>query len=338
MVHIIEKRGTRGHGLIGQRKRIGKMMEKIRTFLAAALSLTLMVSLGACGTTDQEEGASQGGKSQTSSHPAAFDVSGIKKDPAIAAKVPASVAQDGKLTVGMETTYAPGEFMDEDGKTPIGYDVDLSKAIAKVMGLKAEMVSASFDSIIPAIGTKYDAGLSSFTITKERMGSVDFVTSFKAGTAFAVKKGNPSKIKADDMCGVKVGVQTGTIEEQEATDTLSAQCKAKGKKPVDVQSYKQQTDAATAVITGKVDVFYADSQVTGYAIKQTSGQLEQLGKDTDIVLQGIALKKGDTAMTEATQEALQKLIDDGVYAKILKNWGVQSGAVDKAEINPEVSN
>jgi len=311
-------------------------MGKIKAVLAAALSVTLLASIGACGTTDEADTSSASGKATTSSHPAAFDVSGIKKDPAIAAKVPESVSKDGKLTVGMETSYAPGEFMNEDGKTPIGYDVDLSNAIAKVMGLEGEMVSASFDTIIPAIGSKYDAGISSFTITKERMQSVDFVTTFKAGTAFAVKKGNPSKINPDDICGVKVGVQTGTIEEQQAADKISAECKAKGKKPVDVQSYKQQTDAATAVVNGKIDVFYADSQVTGYAIKQTDGQLEKLGKDTDIVLQGAALKKG-SGMAEATQAALQKLIDDGVYAKILKNWGVQSGAVEKAEINPAVS-
>ena len=312
------------------------MMGKMKAAAAAALSVALLASVGACGTTDEADKTGQGGKAETSSHPAAFDVSGIQKDPAIAAMVPESVAKDGKLTVGMETTYAPGEFMDEDGKTPIGYDVDLSKAIAKVMGLEGEMVSASFDTIIPAIGSKYDAGISSFTITKERMQSVDFVSTFKAGMAFAVKKGNPSKIDPNDICGAKVGVQTGTIEEQQATDTISADCKAKDKKPVDVQSYKQQTDAATAVVNGKIDVFYADSQVTGYAIKQTGGQLEKLGKDTDIVLQGAALKK-DSGMAEATQAAMQKLIDDGTYAKILKNWGVQSGAVEKAETNPAVS-
>lgn len=246
-------------------------MGKIKTLAAAALSLALMATAGGCGTSDEPQSAGKGGQA-ASSHPAPFNVDGIKKDDAIAAKVPSSVSSDGKLSVGMETTYAPGEFMDEDGKTPIGFDVDLSRAIAKVMGLEAEPVSAAFDAIIPAIGSKYDIGLSSFTITKDREKSVDFVTTFKAGTAYAVKKGNAGKFKTDDLCGTKIGAQTGTIEEQEA-DKMAAACKAKGGKALEVQSYKLQSDAATAVITGKIDIFYADSQVTGYAIKQSEGKL-----------------------------------------------------------------
>ncbi|AKV55479.1 Solute-binding protein of ABC transporter system [Bifidobacterium actinocoloniiforme DSM 22766] len=312
-------------------------MKSIKALGAAVISLALLASLGACGTTDEPSKSGGSGKDSSAlSHPTPYDVSGIKKDDAIASLVPQSVAGDGKFKVGMETTYAPGEFVDEDGKTPIGYDVDLSKALAQEMGLKPEMVSASFDSIIPSIGSKYDAGISSFTITKEREQAVDFVTSFKAGTAFAVKKGNPKKLQDSDLCGSKVGVQTGTMEEQGA-DKLSKECTAKGKKAIDVQSFKLQTDAATAVMTGKIDVFYADSQVTGYAIKQTGRNLEQLGKDSDVVVQGIALKKGDTQMVEATQKAMQKLIDDGTYGKIMDHWGVKSGAVDKAEVNPEVA-
>ncbi|RBP99897.1 ABC transporter substrate-binding protein [Bifidobacterium xylocopae] len=311
-------------------------MKSFKALGAALISVAMLAGLGACGTTDEPDKAAGSAKSPSaSSHPAPYDVSGIRKDERIAAMVPQSVAADGKFTVGMETTYAPGEFVDEDGKTPIGFDVDLSNALAKVMGLKPEMASASFDAIIPAIGSKYDAGISSFTITKEREQAVDFVTSFKAGTAFAVQKGNPKHLKADDLCGSKVGVQTGTMEEQGA-DKLGKACKAQGRKPIEVQSYKLQTDAATAVMTGKIDVFYADSQVTGYAIKQTGGKLEQLGKDSDVVLQGIAIKKGDTRMVDATQNAMQKLIDDGTYGKIMDHWGVKSGAVDKAEVNPAV--
>ena len=99
-------------------------------------------------------------------------------------------------------------------------------------------------------------------------------------------------------------------------------------------SSKLQTDAATNVVTGKADVFYADSPVAGYAISQTDGQLQALGKDEGSVKQGIAIAKNDDQTTKAVQKAVQKLMDDGTYMKILKHWGVQSGALDKAEINP----
>ena len=79
------------------------------------------------------------------------------------------MAGDGTLTVGTDTSYAPAEFLAEDGKTPVGFDVDLSKALAAVFGLKENAVSSTFDSIIPSVGSKYDIGISSFTVTKERM-------------------------------------------------------------------------------------------------------------------------------------------------------------------------
>ena len=167
------------------------------------------------------------------------------------------------------------------------------------------------------------------------MESVDFVSYFTAGMGYAVATGNPKNVDENDLCGLNVAVETGTVEE-EAINKTAKQCKADGKKDITIQSSKQQTDATTAVVTGKADVFFSDSPVVGYAIAQTDGQLEQLGKDFDEVPNAIAIKKGDSQTTEAVQKAMQKLMDDGTYTKILQHWGVESGALDKAEINPAV--
>ena len=168
--------------------------------------------------------------------------------------------------------------------------------------MDTEIVSSNFDTIIPAIGTKYDLGIAAFTITKERMQSVDFVSYFTAGMGYAVAKGNPKNVNPDDLCGLNVAVETGTVEEDAINETAK-QCKADGKKDITIQSSKQQTDATTAVVTGKADVFFADSPVVGYAIAQTEGQLEQLGKDFDSVPNAIAIKKSDSQTTDAVQKA-----------------------------------
>ena len=310
----------------------------IQSAAAAALSAAMLIAVAACGTTDGTDTASKSGdssKDSSSTSIQGFDTSSIQKDDEIAALLPDSVAGDGTLTVGTDTSYAPAEFLAEDGKTPVGFDVDLSKAIAAVFGLKEETISSTFDSIIPSVGSKYDLGISSFTVTKERMQAVDFVTYFKAGSTYVVQKGNPNKVDSSNLCGVKVAVQTGTTQEEEV-NKANEQCKADGKKDITIQSSKQQTDATTAVVTGKADVFFADSPVVGYAIAQTDGQLEQLGKGFDEVPNAIAIKKGDSQTTEAVQKAMQKLMDDGTYTKILQHWGVESGALDKAEINPAV--
>ena len=173
------------------------------------------------------------------------------------------------------------------------------------------------------------------TITEERLQSVDFVSYYRAGSTWAVQKGNPKKLDTSDMCGAKIAVQTGTVQEDEA-NKIAKGCKAD--KKAEVMSYKRQAEAATAVATGKADVFYADSPVAGYAIAQTDGELETLGKTEGIAPEGIVVKKGDQQMDEALQKALQKLIDDGTYMKILKYWGVQDGAISKPEINTPGTN
>ena len=307
----------------------------ITKLAAAALSATVLLSVAACGTTDtgDSDSTASGSDGSSSSSTQGYDTSGIEKDDDIAALLPDSVTSDGKLTVGTDTSYAPAEFLAEDGKTPVGFDVDLSKAIAAIFGLDEETVSSTFDGILPAVGSKYDIGISSFTVTAERLQAVDFVTYFKAGSTFVVQKGNPDNVDTSDLCGATVAVQTGTTQEEEVNDDNS-KCKSAGKDAIEVQSFKQQTDVTTAVASGKASVFYADTPVAGYAVKQTGDTLQALGDDVGVAPEAVAIKKGDSDTAEAVQKAVQKLIDDGTYGKILSTWGVSSGAIDKSEINP----
>ena len=276
---------------------------RIKAAMALTLSAAMLLSAAACGTTDDSDAS---GKASGSSSIEGYDVSSVAKDESIAKLLPESVTKDGKFTVGMDLSYPPAEFLAADGKTPVGFDVDLVKAMAKEFGLTADPQNANFDSIIPSVGAKYDIGISSFTITPERLKAVDFVTIFKSGSAWVVRKGNPNKVDVSDVCGLKVTVQTATIQEEEV-NKLNEQCKADGKKAIDVLSNKLQTDVTTNVTTGKA---------------------------TGMAKEAVAVKKGDTATAQAVQKALQKLIDDGTYMKILKHWGVESGAIDKSEINP----
>ena len=306
--------------------------KSLKAVAACALSVAMLFAGAACGTSDGSDDAASSDSGSKSSELTGYDVSSVQKDDDIAKLLPDYVTKDGKLTIGMDTSYAPAEFLAEDGKTPVGFDVDIAKALAQVFGLEADPETANFDSIIPSVGSKYDIGISSFTVTKERLEAVDFVSHFDAGSAWAVKKGNPNKIDTSDLCGKKVAVQTATMQETEA-NKIAKQREADGKDKLEVISSKLQTDVTTNVVTGKADVFYADSPVAGYAIAQTDGQLEMLGKVEGVAPEGIVIKKGDSQMDEAVQKAVQKLIDDGTYLKILKYWGVEDGAIETSEIN-----
>ena len=286
--------------------------KSLKTAAACALSVAMLFAGAACGTSDGSDDAASSDSGSKSSELTGYDVSSVQKDDDIAKLLP--------------------DYVTKDGKTPVGFDVDIAKALAQVFGLEADPETANFDSIIPSVGTKYDIGISSFTVTKERLEAVDFVSHFDAGSAWAVKKGNPNKIDVSDLCGKKVAVQTATMQETEA-NKMAKQCEADGKDKLEVISSKLQTDVTTNVVTGKADVFYADSPVAGYAIAQTDGQLEMLGKVEGVAPEGIVIKKGDSQMDEAVQKAVQKLIDDGTYLKILKYWGVEDGAIETSEIN-----
>ncbi len=308
-------------------------MRSPRLVLAAATIAASALLLTACGSSS---GGSDSASTPASGGAASFDPTSIAKDDTIAALLPEKIASSGKLVVGSDTTYAPAEYIDEDGKTPVGYDVDLAKGIAAVLGLTADVQTADFSGIIPAIGSKYDVGISSFTINPERVAQANMVEYFQAGEAYAVAKGNPKKVSGDDLCGLTVGVQTGTVEDEEL-DALAAQCKTDGKKDITPLKYAKQTDVTTALVGGKADVMYADSPIIAYAIAQTGGKLEQLGDVFASAPQGVVVSKDDQALTDAIQKAVQKLIDSGDYEKILTAWGNETGAVKTAELNPSVS-
>ena len=100
----------------------------LRKLAVFALSAAMIVPLGACGTSEKSDSAASS-DSESSSNTTGYDVSGVTKDDDIAAMLPESVTKDGKLTVGMDTSYAPAEFLAENGKTPVGFDVDIAKAV-----------------------------------------------------------------------------------------------------------------------------------------------------------------------------------------------------------------
>lgn len=318
---------TRRRGMSGASYLSGVKMRIVRTFTALLALIVAAAGLAGCGTSDGLDSLAK-----------SIDLSNVTKDDAIAAMLPDSVKADGVLTIGSETTFPPAEFLTEDNKTAIGYEMDLAKALGLVFGLTVDVQSSSFDSIIPSVGSKYDLGISGFTITNEREESVNFVSIFSAGMVFVTRQGNPKGIdptKDGDLCGRKVAVQQGTAEEDEITE-MNDDCLAAGRAKIDVQPYPGQTSAATAVVSGKADVMDVDSPVGDYAVKQTEGKLEVVGGMHGVAPQGIVTAKSDMDTAKAVQAAMQKLMDDGTYMKILKAWGVESGAIDKAEINPHV--
>jgi polar amino acid transport system substrate-binding protein len=254
----------------------------------------------------------------------------------VAATVPAAIKSKGTITVAADATYAPNEFVDTDGKTVIGMDADLADAIATSLGLKAKVANAGFDGIIPGLAShKFDLGMSSFTDTKEREQTVDFVTYFSAGTSFFVKSGGPTITTLADLCGKKVSVEKGTTQADDSA-AQSKKCTAAGKGAVKVLVFPDQNGANLALSSGRADVGMADSPVAAYQVKQSSGAFKLGPKPYGTAPYGIAIPK-DTGMAKPVLAALKALIADGTYTKILDKWGVQAGAITDPVINGATS-
>jgi polar amino acid transport system substrate-binding protein len=290
-----------------------------------ACATVLVLAAASCGSDSGDAGATS-----PSASPAA------SVDPSLKAMVPADVAADGKLVVGSDASYAPNEFMDTDGKTVIGMDVEVFSAVAAKLGLTAQFVNAPFDSIITGVGSgKYEVGVSSFTITAEREKQANMVSYFNAPTQWATKKGNPDGIDIAAPCGKKIAVQKATVQVPDI-QKRSADCKTAGKPEVTIDQYQGQDEATASVVSGKDQAMLADLPISAYAVQQTGGKLEILGDPYGDGPYGFVTAKDATDLANAIAGATKAIIADGSYTAIMKKWGDEKGAItaDQVKVNP----
>lgn len=296
--------------------------------VAAVVTVAGALTLSGCAKSSETgSGTSSGAAAPTSS------VTPQKVDE-IAATLPEDIRNSGTLIVGVNLPYAPNEYKDADGKI-VGFDVDLMNAVAATLGLTTDYREADFAKIIPSIqqGT-YNVGMSSFTDTKERQKSVDFVDYFSAGILWAQRPG--SDIDPNNACGKKVAVQATTTEETDELPAKSKKCVDAGKPEIQIVKFDGQDAATNAVVLGQVDAMSADSPVTAYAIKQSNGKLEAAGAIADAAPYGWPVKK-DSPLAQSLVKALEHLIETGDYKTIAANWGAESGMISKPVINGATS-
>jgi polar amino acid transport system substrate-binding protein len=305
-------------------------MRKTQLRLVATTIVILVLGLVAAACSSGNKNAS----SEAQSSPTSTPTVSSKAIPQVEALVPANIKSKGTLTVAADATYAPNEFIAPDGHTVIGMDADLAKALGQTMGLKVNMVNATFDTIIPGLASgKYDLGMSSFTDTKAREKTVDFVTYFIAGTSFYIKSGGPNIGSLADLCGHTVAVEKGTTQQADAT-AQSGKCKSAGKPAVNVQVFNDQNQVNLALSSGRAQVAMADTPVAEYQVKKSGGTFKIVGSPISYgaAPYGIAIPK-NSGMTKAVLGGVLALMANGTYKAILTKWGVQSGAISHSVIN-----
>ena len=294
----------------------------VRIKLGAAAASVAALALSACGS------SSLSGDPGAESAPSVS----VSENVDLSAKLPESIKSAGVIKIGTDATYAPNEFLAGDGKTVQGFDVDLFNAVAEKLGVKTEWQPADFGSIITGVNSgKFDMGISSFTINDERKKQVNMDSYFSAGTQWATQPGNPKGIDPENACGKNVAVQSNTVQEQEDLPVRQKKC---ADNKINILSFKDQSQATAAVVSGKADAMLADSPIVAYAIKQSGGKLEALGDIYDAAPYGYVVAKDQTEFAEAIVEALKQIDQEGAYKAALEKWGVEQGAISDFAVNP----
>ncbi|MEU2871071.1 ABC transporter substrate-binding protein [Streptomyces olivoreticuli] len=305
-----------------------------RSRLAAAGAIAVAGALLLTGCGDQRN--KHGGGSETASGSTA----------PLFAKLPKDIQDSKVIKVGSDIAYPPVEFK-KDGKT-VGIDPDIADALGKELGVKFEFNNGTFDALLTGLRSKrYNIAMSAMTDSKDRQNGVDpktgkkvtegvdFVDYFTAGVSIYTKKGDTKDIKTwDDLCGKKIAVQRGTVS-HDLAKSESDKCDKAGKGSIGIEAFDTDVEAQTRLKAGGVDAVSSDFPVAAYAVKTAGGgnDFEAVGDQVQAAPYGIAVPKGDAQLRDALQAALDAIIKNGAYEKVLKTWGVEAGAVKEAKVN-----
>lgn len=257
-------------------------------------------------------------------------------DSSLTALLPADITKKGKIDVAVDIPFPPMAMYDANNRE-IGFDPELARLLGQKLGIKVSINKQAFDSVIPSLQAgKNDIIMSGMNDTPERQQTLSFVNYTKGGFGIVVPKGNPDHVvTTSDLCGKTVSIQKATVQ----GDLLRAvDCGSKA--PITLMELPGDVDAQTALRAGKSQAYVVDSVVAEYVVATTDdGKAFEIVRDPNNpagfnpVYSGIGILKENTQLITAIQKALQALIDDGSYTKVLERNHISAYAVSSAKVN-----
>ncbi len=223
-----------------------------------------------------------------------------------------STLQKGVLKIGMEGTYAPFTYKDDKGNLT-GFDVDIARAVAAKLGLKAEFVLTEWSGILAGLqANKYDVIVNQVGITAERQKTIGFSKpyAYSSPQIIVKKTGSFSPKTLADLKGKRVGVGLGSNFEKQLRDAGG----------INVVTYPGAPEYLADLAAGRLDAAFNDRLLVGYLIKSQNLPVRGAGVIGDPESVGIAMKKTNTSLKAAVDRALLQLKADGTYAKISRKW------------------
>jgi len=314
----------------------------------APVALAAVLALAACtSSADIEAGERSEAAASSSGAPAlTVDTSPEQadrlhtdEDPAAVALLPADVAEDGKLTVGVVGTGEPPlGFLADDNATVVGSEVDIASLVAESLGLELDVRNISWEQWPLSLQSgDSEAVFSNVGVNAERLQLFDFATYRQGIMAFTAAPDSDLSIDGPEgISGLTVAVGSGTNQERILLD-WNEQLAADGEKPATLEYYQNPGDALLAIQSGRIDTYLGPNPNAVY--QQSQGKVAVVGTvnagwpNTTYV--AATVLKG-TGLVDAVEAALEHAFGDGTYAKTLERWGLSDEAVEAPEVNPAV--
>ena len=233
--------------------------------------------------------------------------------------------QPGKITAGSDMTFFPYEYMENN--KPAGFDIEFLNGLAKVMGREAVNIDTRFPNLIPGLqGGRFDITNSSMYITAERVKVIDMVPYLKSGEAILALKGSDYQPKhPEDFCGHKIGSMGATSWLQQLHKLSDDYCVKKGLQPIALSEFTTDPQTTQALLSHAVEAQITDAAVARGVVDKLGDRIV-ISSDTLIypVLNGFGVKKGNTAVKNALEEALVKYSKTPEYTALLKKYNFQA--------------
>lgn len=266
--------------------------------IMSVMAMAMVAALTACGTKATTET-----KTETTTANAA-NSSEITGD---------GVATKGQLVMVTNLEFPPFEYREND--QPAGIDVDIAKEVAKKMGLELKVDDIAFDSIIPElVSGKADISFAGMTVTEDRKQSVDFTQTYAKASQMIIVKNDSSIAGPDDLKNKRIGVQQGTTGDLFSSTVEGAT----------IERYNKGMEAVQALVQGKVDAVVIDEQPAKVYVKEVQGTkvLDAVAKQ-DTEEYAAAVKKGNTALLNNVNKALDQMKADGTIDQIIAKYTAQ---------------
>ncbi len=217
-----------------------------------------------------------------------------------------------KLIVGTNAEFPPFEYIDDKGE-PDGFDMALIKAVGEKMGKEVEIQNMEFDSLVSSIGSKIDMAIAGMTVTEEREKTVAFSKPYYTAVQYVILPKDSAIAAYDDLKDKRIGVQMGTTGDFCASDVAGST----------ISRYNKGVDAVNDLLNGRVDCVIIDKNPAMTFVSMHEDELVALdGAQFDFEEESyaIAMPKGETALVDAVNSALDEIMADGTFDELVKQY------------------